>query len=91
MNVFTELSAWLNQAGLAGTSETDIVSDYATVASRLDFRLLALKCLFATRLQGGAIRGGDCAFLATRAEHPNTQAWGRRKDVKVFGCSDDWR
>ena len=22
---------------------------------------------------------------------PNTQAWGRRKDVKVFGCSDDWR
>ena len=23
-----------------------------------------------------------------RAEHPNTQAWGRRKDVKVFGCSD---
>jgi hypothetical protein len=32
-----------------------------------------------------------CAFLATRAEHPNTQAWGRRKDVKVSGCSDDWR
>jgi hypothetical protein len=28
-------------------------------------------------------------LLATRAEHPNTQAWGRRKDVKVFGCSDD--
>ena len=45
-------------------------------------------CL-ATRLQGGAIRGRVCAFLATRAEHPNTQAWGRRKDVKVFGCSDD--
>ena len=40
-------------------------------------------------LQGGAIRGRVCAFLATRAEHPNTQAWGRRKDVKVFGCSDD--
>jgi hypothetical protein len=45
-------------------------------------------CL-ATRLQGGAVRGRVCAFLATRAEHPNTQAWGRRKDVKVFGCSDD--
>src|SRR4029077_4098886 len=45
-------------------------------------------CL-ATRLQGGTIRGRVCAFLATRAEHPNTQAWGRRKDVKVFGCSDD--
>jgi hypothetical protein len=45
----------------------------------------------ATRLQGGAIRGRVCAFLATRAEHLNTQAWGRRKDVKVFGCSDDWR
>ena len=45
-------------------------------------------CL-ATRLQGGAIRGRVCAFLATRAEHPNTQVWGRRKDVKVFGCSDD--
>ena len=43
----------------------------------------------AARLQGGAIRGRVCAFLATRAEHPNTQAWGRRKDVKVFGCSDD--
>jgi hypothetical protein len=28
-------------------------------------------------------------FLTIRAEHPNTQAWGRRKDVKVFGCSDD--
>ena len=42
-----------------------------------------------TRLQGGAIRRRVCAFLATRAEHPNTQAWGRRKDVKVFGCSDD--
>jgi hypothetical protein len=24
-------------------------------------------------------------FLTTQAEHPNTQAWGRRKDVKVFG------
>jgi hypothetical protein len=26
-----------------------------------------------------------------RAEHPNTEAWGRRKDVKVkvFGCSED--
>ena len=44
---------------------------------------------FEIRLQGGAIRGRDCAFLATRAEHSNTQAWGRRKDVKVFGCSDD--
>ena len=43
----------------------------------------------AARLQGGAIRGRVCAFLTTRAEHPNTQAWGRRKDVKVFGCSDD--
>ena len=41
------------------------------------------------RLQGGAIRGRVCAFLATRTEHPNTQAWGRRKGVKVFGCSDD--
>ncbi len=41
------------------------------------------------RSHGGAIRGRVCAFLATRAEHPNTQAWGRRKDVKVFGCSDD--
>ena len=45
-------------------------------------------CL-AARLQGGAIRGRVCAFLAARTEHPNTQAWGRRKDVKVFGCSDD--
>ena len=43
----------------------------------------------AARLQGGAIRGRVCAFLTTRAEHPNTQACGRRKDVKVFGCSDD--
>jgi hypothetical protein len=43
----------------------------------------------AARLQGGAIRGRVCAFLTTRAEHPNTLAWGRRKDVKVFGCSDD--
>jgi hypothetical protein len=43
----------------------------------------------AARLHGGAIRGLVRAFLATRAEHPNTQAWGRRKDVKVFGCSDD--
>jgi hypothetical protein len=34
-------------------------------------------------------RGCVCAFLAPRAEHPNTEAWGRRKDVKVFGCSDD--
>src|SRR4029077_2344450 len=41
------------------------------------------------RLQGGAIQGRVCAFLATRAEHPNTQTWGRRKDVKVFGCSDE--
>src|ERR1700719_4531992 len=24
-------------------------------------------------------------FLTTQAEHPNTQEWGRRKDVKVFG------
>jgi hypothetical protein len=30
-------------------------------------------------LQGGAIRGRVCAFLATRAEHPNTQAWGGEK------------
>ena len=43
----------------------------------------------AARLQGGAIRARVCAFLTTPAEHPNTQAWGRRKDVKVFGCSDD--
>ena len=43
----------------------------------------------AARLQRSAIRGRVCAFLATRAEHPNTEAWGRRKDVKVFGCSDD--
>jgi len=47
-------------------------------------------CL-ATRLQGGAIRRRDCALLATRTEHPNTQVWRRQKDVKVFGCSDDWR
>src|ERR1700726_5341503 len=40
-------------------------------------------------VQGGAIRGRVCAFLAPRAEHPNTQAWGRRKDVNVCGCSDD--
>ena len=31
------------------------------------------------------------ARFFTRVEHPNTQAWGRRKDVKVFGCSDDSR
>ena len=30
----------------------------------------------AARLQGSAIRGRVCAFLITRAEHPNTQAWG---------------
>ena len=28
-------------------------------------------------------------FLPPDPEHPNTQACGRRKDVKVFGCSDD--
>ena len=28
---FAELSAWLTQAGLAGTSETDIVSGFCTV------------------------------------------------------------
>jgi hypothetical protein len=33
----------------------------------------------AARLQGGAIRGRVCAFLTTRAEHPNTQAWGGEK------------
>jgi len=42
----------------------------------------------AARLQGGAIRGRVCAFLATRAEHPNTQrAAKRRESVRMFG----WR
>ena len=37
-------------------------------------------------LQGSALRGRVCAFLAPRAEHPNTQARARR-DV-MSGCSD---
>ena len=43
----------------------------------------------AAQLQGGAFDDAFARFLTIRAEHPNTQAWGRRKDVKVFGCSDD--
>ena len=44
---FTEMSAWLTQAGLAGTLETDIVYlDSASVASPLDCRLAAPTCLF---------------------------------------------
>jgi hypothetical protein len=43
----------------------------------------------AARLQGGQFEDAFARFLTTQAEHPNTQAWGRRKDVKVFGCSDD--
>jgi hypothetical protein len=35
--LFAELSAWLMQAGLAGTAETDI----ASVASQVDCRWLA--------------------------------------------------
>ena len=34
----------------------------------------------------GAIRGRVCAFLAPRAEHPNTQA--RARGDVMFGCSD---
>ena len=29
-------------------------------------------------------------FLPPKTKHPNAQEWGRRKDVKVFGCSDDY-
>ena len=43
-NFFNELSAWMTQAGLAGTPETDIVSGSATVVSRLGFRLVASMC-----------------------------------------------
>ena len=42
----------------------------------------------AARLQGGAIRGRVCAFLTTRAEHPNTSSVGaakRRESVRMFG------
>jgi hypothetical protein len=42
----------------------------------------------AARLHGGAIRGRVRAFLATRAEHPNTQALGaakRPESVRMFG------
>jgi len=39
---FAELSAWLAVSSLAGTSDTDIVSGSATVASRLGFRLRVL-------------------------------------------------
>jgi hypothetical protein len=36
----------------------------------------------------GAIRRRVCAFLAPRAEHPNTQA--RAREDVMFGCSDDY-
>ncbi len=44
----------------------------------------ASRCL-AARLQGSAIRGRFCAFLAPRAEHPNTEACAGGKTSK---CSD---
>ena len=43
----------------------------------------------AARLQGGAIRGRVCAFLAHPSRTSEHSSVGRLKDVKVFGCSDD--
>ena len=42
---FAELSAWLTQAGLAGRSETDIVSAFCDRFVAADFRLRAVSCL----------------------------------------------
>ena len=40
-------------------------------------------------LQGGAIRGCVCAFPATPSRTSEHSSVGRRKGVKVFGCSDE--
>ena len=40
-------------------------------------------------LQGGAIRGCVCSFLATPSGTSEHSSVGRRKGVKVFGCSDE--
>src|SRR5439155_947979 len=45
-------------------------------------------CL-AARLQGGAIRGRVCAFLAPEPNIRTLKRGGGKKYVKVFGCSDD--
>jgi hypothetical protein len=39
----------------------------------------------AARYRAAQFEDALARFLTTQAEHPNTQEWGRRKDVKVFG------
>ena len=90
---FAELLAWLNQAGLAGTPETDIVSVFCDRCVAAGIPIGRAHVIIDTLHpvhEGRLFRWGYSANEPPVHEYGRTSLEGpRRVRTRIFGCTGD--
>lgn len=91
---FAEFSAWLTQAGLAGTAETDIVDGFCERCVMAGVPLRRVNVLIDTLHpvhEGRLFRWGDTAAESSLLEYGRTNPAADSSDPKIAEAAERWR